>query len=44
MAAIAKTAQTRKQLLERFVKSRPANPDIRDDEIIEEVRAVRYAR
>jgi len=35
-------AETREQLLERFVSSRPANPDISEDEILDEVRAVRY--
>lgn len=35
-------AETREQLLERFVKSRPSNPSISEEEIIEEVKAVRY--
>lgn len=35
-------AETREQLLERFVKSRPQNPSLTEDEIMEEVKAVRY--
>ena len=35
-------AETREQLLERFVKSRPSNPAISEEEIMEEVKAVRY--
>ena len=35
-------AETREQLLERFASSRPTTPDISEDEIIDEVRAVRY--
>lgn len=35
-------AETREQLLERFVKSRPSNPSISEEEIMEEVKAVRY--
>ena len=30
------------QGLERFVKSRPSNPSISEEEIMEEVKAVRY--
>ena len=37
-------AETREQLLDRFVSSRPANPAISEDEIMDEVRAVRYAK
>ena len=37
-------AETREQLLDRFVSSRPANPTISEDEIMDEVRAVRYAK
>ena len=37
-------AETREQLLDRFVGSRPANPDISEEEIMDEVRAVRYAK
>ncbi|MBR4534296.1 MAG: hypothetical protein IKO85_07155 [Bacteroidaceae bacterium] len=37
-------AETREQLLDRFVNSRPANPAISEDEIMDEVRAVRYAK
>lgn len=35
-------AETREQLLDRFVSSRPANPGISEEEIVNEVRAVRY--
>ncbi len=37
-------AETREQILDRFVGSRPANPAISEDEIMDEVRAVRYAK
>ena len=37
-------AETREQLLDRFVSSRPANPGINEEEIMDEVRAVRYAK
>jgi len=37
-------AETREQLLDRFVSSRPANPGISEEEIIDEVRAVRYGK
>ena len=37
-------AETREQLLDRFVGSRPANPAISEEEIMDEVRAVRYAK
>ena len=36
--------ETREQLLDRFVSSRTANPAISEDEIMDEVRAVRYAK
>lgn len=36
--------ETREQLLDRFVESRPATPEISEDEIMDEVRAVRYAK
>lgn len=35
-------AETREQLLERFVKSRPSNPSISEEEIMAEMKAVRY--
>lgn len=35
-------AETREQLLERFVKSRPQSPSLTEDEIMEEVKAARY--
>ena len=35
-------AETREQLLDRFISSRPANPGISEEEIMDEVRAVRY--
>ena len=34
--------ETQEQLLERFAKSRPVIPPVSEDEIIEEVKAVRY--
>lgn len=37
-------AETREQLLARFVNSRPANADLSEDEIMNEVKAVRYAQ
>ena len=37
-------AETREQLLERFVNSRPVAPEITEEEIMNEVRAVRYAK
>ena len=37
-------AETREQMLDRFISTRPATPDISEEEIINEVRAVRYAK
>ena len=37
-------AETREQLLNRFVSSSPANHAISEEEIMDEVRAVRYAK
>lgn len=37
-------AETREQLLERFVKSRAKNPSLSEEEIMEEVKAVRYGK
>ena len=34
-------AETREQMLDRFISSRPANPAISEDEIMKEVRNVR---
>ena len=36
--------ETREQLLDRFVSTRPVNPAISEGEIMDEVRAVRYAK
>ena len=36
--------ETREQLLDRFVSSRPATPAISEKEIMDEVKAVRYAK
>ncbi|MBR5690272.1 MAG: hypothetical protein IKX17_07495 [Prevotella sp.] len=36
--------ETREQLLDRFVSTRPVNPAISEEEIMDEVRAVRYAK
>ena len=35
-------AETREQLLDRFVKSRPKKPVLSEEEIMEEVNAIRY--
>ena len=37
-------AETREQLLDRFVKSRPTSPALSEEEIMEEVNAVRYKK
>lgn len=37
-------AETREQLLNRFVKSRPKSPALTEEEIMEEVNAVRYKK
>ena len=37
-------AETREQLLDRFVKSRPNSPELTEEEIMEEVNAVRYKK
>ena len=37
-------AETREQLLDRFVGSRPATPALTEEEIMDEVKAVRYAK
>ena len=37
-------AETREQMLDRFISSRPANPSISEEEIMDEVKAVRYAK
>ena len=37
-------SETREQLLDRFVASRPAEPEISEEEILDEVKAVRYAK
>jgi len=37
-------AETREQLLDRFVKSRPNSPALTEEEIMEEVNAVRYKK
>ena len=37
-------AETREQLLDRFISSRSANPGISEEEIMDEVRAVRYKK
>lgn len=35
-------SETREQLLDRFIKSRPQKPTFSEEEIMEEVKAVRY--
>ena len=37
-------AETREQLLDRFVKSRPTSPALSEEEIMDEVNAVRYKK
>ena len=37
-------AETREQLLERFVKSRAKSPSLSEEEIMDEVKSVRYAK
>lgn len=34
--------ETREQMLDRFISTRPANPSISEEEIMDEVKAVRY--
>ena len=36
-------SETREQMLEEFMQTRPTNTDISEDDIMNEVRAVRYA-
>lgn len=36
--------ETREQLLNRFVESRPEPPTLSEDDIMDEVRAVRYGK
>lgn len=36
--------ETREQLLDRFASSRPSDPGISEEEIMDEVRAVRYTK
>lgn len=36
------TDEDRKALFDRFIQSRPKDVDLTDEEIMEEVRAVRY--
>lgn len=35
-------SETREQLLDRFIKSRPKKPTLSEEEIMEEVKTVRY--
>ena len=37
-------AETREQLLDRFADSRPSKPAMSEEEIMDEVKAVRYAK
>lgn len=37
-------AETREQLLDRFVKSRPKSPVLTEEDIMEEVNTVRYKK
>ena len=35
---------TKADLLQKYINSRPKNVDLQDEEIIEEVRAIRYSK
>lgn len=37
-------SETREQLLDRFIASRPTEPEISEEEILDEVKAARYAK
>lgn len=37
-------AETREQLLDRFAASRPSKPAMSEEDIMDEVKAVRYAK
>ena len=37
-------AETREQMLDRFIGSRPADPALSEEEIMDEVKAARYAK
>jgi hypothetical protein len=37
-------SETREQLIDRFCNSRPQQPTLTDEEIMEEVKAVRYGK
>ena len=37
-------SETREQLLDRFIASRPTEPEISEEEIMDEVKAARYAK
>ena len=37
-------AETREELLGRFINGRPTNPAISEEEIMDEVKAVRYTK
>ncbi len=37
-------SKTREELLDEFIQTRPLNPDLTEEDIMNEVRAVRYAR
>ena len=36
--------ENKKDLLDKYITSRPKNVDITDEDILEEIRAVRYAK
>jgi len=38
------TLENKNDLLDKYIASRPKNVDLTDEEIMEEVRAVRYAK
>ena len=41
---VGSQVETREQLLERFVQSRPVVPPVSEEEIMEEVKAVRESK
>jgi hypothetical protein len=37
-------AETREQLLDRFINNRPSNADLSEEDIMNEVKALRYSK
>ena len=36
--------KTKESILDRFIQTRPKNVDLSDDEIMEEIKAIRYTK